>query len=106
MSTSSLSCAALCCAVVCCVDATGLQCWLRGHGRCVEHALLLYLCVWLLASSLHVMCLPACLFAGLLQTNCCVESTMRAAYEHGYRVFTLTDCCAATRWALRRCSAA
>merc|ERR1712194_59117 len=29
-------------------------------------------------------------------TNCCVESTMRAAYENGYRVYTLTDCCAAT----------
>ena len=29
-------------------------------------------------------------------TNCCVESTMRTAYEKGYTVFTLTDCCAAT----------
>mmetsp|Transcript_7592 Transcript_7592/g.14036 ORF Transcript_7592/g.14036 Transcript_7592/m.14036 type:complete len:108 (-) Transcript_7592:150-473(-) len=29
-------------------------------------------------------------------TNCCVESTMRSAYELGYRVYTLTDCCAAT----------
>mmetsp|Transcript_15029 Transcript_15029/g.32736 ORF Transcript_15029/g.32736 Transcript_15029/m.32736 type:complete len:268 (+) Transcript_15029:153-956(+) len=29
-------------------------------------------------------------------TNCCVESTMRTAYEHGYQVFTLKDCCAAT----------
>ena len=29
-------------------------------------------------------------------TNCCVESTMRTAYEHGYRVITLTDCTAAT----------
>ncbi len=27
-------------------------------------------------------------------TNCCVESTMRSAYERGYRVVTLTDCCA------------
>lgn len=27
-------------------------------------------------------------------TNCCVESTMRTAYEHGYNVITLTDCCA------------
>lgn len=33
--------------------------------------------------------------AGFL-TNCCVESTMRAAYEKGYKVITLTDCCAAT----------
>lgn len=33
--------------------------------------------------------------AGLL-TNCCVESTMRSAYEAGYNVFTLTDCTAAT----------
>lgn len=29
-------------------------------------------------------------------TNCCVESTMRSAYENGYRVLTLTDCTAAT----------
>lgn len=29
-------------------------------------------------------------------TNCCVESSMRTAYEKGYKVFTLTDCCAAT----------
>lgn len=29
-------------------------------------------------------------------TNCCVESTMRTAYEHGFDVVTLTDCCAAT----------
>eukprot|EP00607_Mallomonas_marina_P005348 CAMPEP_0182437046 /NCGR_PEP_ID=MMETSP1167-20130531/84778_1 /TAXON_ID=2988 /ORGANISM="Mallomonas Sp, Strain CCMP3275" /LENGTH=348 /DNA_ID=CAMNT_0024629821 /DNA_START=34 /DNA_END=1077 /DNA_ORIENTATION=- len=29
-------------------------------------------------------------------TNCCVESTMRAAYEKGYNVITLTDCTAAT----------
>ncbi|CAB9506655.1 amidohydrolase RutB [Seminavis robusta] len=29
-------------------------------------------------------------------TNCCVESTMRTGYEHGYKVYTLEDCCAAT----------
>jgi nicotinamidase-related amidase len=29
-------------------------------------------------------------------TNCCVESTMRTGYEHGYNVITLTDCVAAT----------
>lgn len=29
-------------------------------------------------------------------TNCCVESTMRTAYEKGYKVITLTDCMAAT----------
>lgn len=29
-------------------------------------------------------------------TNCCVESTMRSAYENGYQVITLTDCAAAT----------
>jgi nicotinamidase-related amidase len=29
-------------------------------------------------------------------TNCCVESTMRSAYELGYRVFTVRDCVAAT----------
>lgn len=28
-------------------------------------------------------------------TNCCVESTMRTAYENGYEVITLTDCAAA-----------
>lgn len=27
-------------------------------------------------------------------TNCCVESTMRTAYEHGFQVVTVTDCCA------------
>ncbi|MHB8140609.1 MAG: cysteine hydrolase family protein [Vulcanimicrobiaceae bacterium] len=27
-------------------------------------------------------------------TNCCVESTMRTAYEKGYNVITLTDCTA------------
>lgn len=31
--------------------------------------------------------------AGYL-TNCCVESTMRTAYDKGYNVITLTDCCA------------
>ncbi|AXX29865.1 cysteine hydrolase [Actinosynnema pretiosum subsp. pretiosum] len=29
-------------------------------------------------------------------TNCCVESTMRTAYESGYRVHAVTDCVAAT----------
>jgi nicotinamidase-related amidase len=29
-------------------------------------------------------------------TNCCVESTMRTAYENGYEVVTLSDCVAAT----------
>lgn len=29
-------------------------------------------------------------------TNCCVESTMRSAYEKGYQVITLTDATAAT----------
>ena len=29
-------------------------------------------------------------------TNCCVESTMRAGYEKGYHVVTLSDCVAAT----------
>jgi len=33
--------------------------------------------------------------AGFL-TNCCVESTMRSAYERGYDVITLTDVVAAT----------
>ena len=29
-------------------------------------------------------------------TNCCVESSMRTAYEKGFKVYTLTDCVAAT----------
>ena len=29
-------------------------------------------------------------------TNCCVESSMRTAYERGFKVFTLVDCVAAT----------
>jgi nicotinamidase-related amidase len=29
-------------------------------------------------------------------TNCCVESTMRSAYERGFEVVTLSDCVAAT----------
>jgi len=29
-------------------------------------------------------------------TNCCVESTMRTAFEKGFNVVTLTDCCATT----------
>ena len=33
--------------------------------------------------------------AGFL-TNCCVESTMRTAYEKGFNVITLTDCVATT----------
>lgn len=32
-------------------------------------------------------------------TNCCVESTMRTAYEKGYKVYTLKDCVAATSMA-------
>ena len=31
--------------------------------------------------------------AGFL-TNCCIESTMRSAYERGFEVITLTDCTA------------
>jgi nicotinamidase-related amidase len=29
-------------------------------------------------------------------TNCCVESSMRTAYERGFNVYTLVDCVAAT----------
>jgi len=29
-------------------------------------------------------------------TNCCVESTMRTAYEKGYEVYTVPDCCGST----------
>lgn len=35
------------------------------------------------------------ILAGFL-TNCCVESTMRSAYEKGFDVITLTDCVATT----------
>jgi len=35
------------------------------------------------------------ILAGFL-TNCCVESTMRSAYELGFKVYTLKDCTAAT----------
>jgi len=35
------------------------------------------------------------ILAGFL-TNCCVESTMRSAYEMGFKVYTLKDCSAAT----------
>ncbi len=33
---------------------------------------------------------------GGLLTNCCVESTMRTAYEKGFNVVTIKDCTAAT----------
>ena len=36
------------------------------------------------------------LILGGFLTNCCVESTMRTGYEHGYDVITLVDCVAAT----------
>jgi nicotinamidase-related amidase len=36
------------------------------------------------------------LVLGGFLTNCCVESTMRTAYEHGFEVITLVDCVAAT----------
>ncbi len=36
------------------------------------------------------------LILGGFLTNCCVESTMRTAYEHGFDVVTLTDCVAGT----------
>jgi nicotinamidase-related amidase len=36
------------------------------------------------------------LVLGGFLANCCVESTMRTGYEHGYNVMTLRDCLAAT----------
>ena len=36
------------------------------------------------------------LILGGFLTNCCVESTMRTAYEHGFDVVTLVDCVAGT----------
>lgn len=35
------------------------------------------------------------LLSGFL-TNCCVESTMRAGYERGYKIYTIEDASAAT----------
>lgn len=37
-------------------------------------------------------------------TNCCVESTMRTAYEKGFNVVTLTDCCATTSADGQKCA--
>jgi|UniRef100_A0A7S4EE43 nicotinamidase-related amidase len=37
-------------------------------------------------------------------TNCCVESTMRTAYEKGFKVYTLKDCTAATSLAAHEAS--
>lgn len=37
-------------------------------------------------------------------TNCCVESTMRTAYEKGFNVVTLTDCTATTSEAAQSAS--
>lgn len=48
-----------------------------------------------LAFILHNKGIQTVMIAGFL-TNCCVESTMRTAYEHGFQVVTVTDCCAAT----------
>lgn len=36
------------------------------------------------------------LVLGGFLTNCCVESTMRTGYEHGFDVVTLVDCVAGT----------
>jgi nicotinamidase-related amidase len=44
---------------------------------------------------LHSKGIQTVILGGFL-TNCCVESTMRTAYEHGFQVITLTDCLAAT----------
>jgi nicotinamidase-related amidase len=44
---------------------------------------------------LHSKGIKTLVIGGFL-TNCCVESTMRTAYEHGFDVITLTDCVAGT----------
>jgi nicotinamidase-related amidase len=44
---------------------------------------------------LHSKGIKTVVLAGFL-TNCCVESTMRSAYEQGFDVVTLTDAVAAT----------
>ena len=43
---------------------------------------------------LRVNCIKNVAFCGFL-TNVCVEGTIRAAYDRGYKVFLLKDCCAA-----------
>lgn len=54
---------------ICAFTGTNLDLMLRHHG------------------------IKAIALAGLL-TNICIESTMRTAYNHGYKVYTLTDCMA------------
>ncbi|KAL1525095.1 hypothetical protein AB1Y20_019967 [Prymnesium parvum] len=48
-----------------------------------------------LESQLRKHGIETLVLAGFL-TNCCVESTMRTAYEKGFDVITLIDCCATT----------
>ncbi len=43
---------------------------------------------------LRVNCIKNVAFCGFL-TNVCVEGTARSAYDKGYKVFLLKDCCAA-----------
>ena len=43
---------------------------------------------------LRVNCIKNVAFSGFL-TNVCVEGTARSAYDRGYKVFLLKDCCAA-----------
>ncbi len=43
---------------------------------------------------LRVNCIQNVAFCGFL-TNVCVEGTARSAYDKGYKVFLLKDCCAA-----------
>ena len=43
---------------------------------------------------LRVNCVKNAAFCGFL-TNVCVEGTARSAYDKGYKVFLLKDCCAA-----------
>jgi nicotinamidase-related amidase len=47
---------------------------------------------------LHQRNIKNVILGGFL-TNCCVESTMRTAYEKGFKVYTLKDCTAATSMA-------
>jgi nicotinamidase-related amidase len=43
---------------------------------------------------LRVNCIKNVAFCGFL-TNVCVEGSLRSAYDRGYKVFLLKDCCAA-----------
>ena len=71
----------------------------RASGRCEpeakgKHGLDSFASPCDLQEILREWSIDCVMICGFL-TNCCVESTMRSAYERGLDVFVLTDCCAA-----------